>query len=105
MELATEPGVDPAGKSLALAGRCLRGGHQLSRRTRIKQECDPCVNPRLPVGKEPRTHFRARTHRCREELPSFGPGTESLPGRLCGLLHRAAALFRDLNLARADGSL
>src|ERR1700739_2924892 len=85
MELAREPGVDPAGESLALAGSCLRGGHQLSCRTGIKQECDPCVDPRVPVGKEPRTHFRARPNRCREELRSFGTRAESLPGRLCGL--------------------
>src|SRR6201998_3763625 len=88
MELAREPGVDSTGKSLALAGRCLRGGHQLSLRTGIKQECDPCVDPRVPVGKEPRTHFRARPNRCREELRSFGTRAESLPGRLCGLLHQ-----------------
>ena len=71
----------------------------------LNQECDPCTDPRVRVGEEPRTHFRARTNRCRKELRSFGTRAESLPRWLCRLLHRAAALFRDLNLARADGSL
>ena len=55
---------------------------------------------------ESRTHLRARSNRRRQEFRGFGTGAESLPRWLLGVYYtRAAALFRDLSLARADGSL
>src|SRR5271165_2805761 len=88
MELAREPGVDPAGKSLALAGSSLRGGHRLSRRTWTEQECDSCTHPSVRLGEEPRAHLRARSHGCGQKLRRFGTGAESLPRWLCRLLLR-----------------
>ena len=52
-----------------------------------------------------REHLRARSDRRGQELRRLGPGAEGLPRRLLGVLYAGAALFRDLALARADGSL
>ncbi len=60
---------------------------------------------RLCLGPQSREHLRARTDRRGQELCRLRPGAESLPRRLLGSLLRAAALFRDLAIARADGSL
>src|ERR1700693_297428 len=52
-----------------------------------------------------REHFRVGSDRRGQELYRIGPGTESLSRRLLGSLFAAAALLRELALARADGSL
>ena len=44
------------------------------------------LGPGLCLGEKPRTHFRARSYGRGQKLCRFGTGTESLPGRLLGLL-------------------
>jgi len=63
------------------------------------------VSPGLCLGEQPRTHFRARPTGVGKSYVASALGTESLPRWLLGLLLANRGLFRDLNLARADGSL
>jgi DNA replication protein DnaC len=56
------------------------------------------------VGAESRKSFRARTDRCGKEFHRLRAGAESMRDGYSAFYTRAAALFRDLALARADGS-
>jgi hypothetical protein len=47
----------------------------------------------------------ARAHRDRQELAGLGAGAEGVPGWIFGAHKRTTELFRDLEVAHADGSI
>ena len=87
------------------ARQCLRRRDRLPRGARTGQERDPRAGAGVGMGAQSRTHFRSRADRCGQKLRRLRTGAEGLPRWILGAVHRAAALFRDLAMARADGSL
>jgi hypothetical protein len=85
-------------------GRCLRRKHRLPCRTRAESQCAPWVGARLHLGEEPRTRFRSWSHRRGEKLCGVGPGAESVPGWLFGLLHQNGGTVPRSELAEAAKS-
>ena len=57
------------------------------------------------LGHQSREHLCARAYRRRQELRCLRIGTEGMSRCYSALYMRAVALFRDLSIARADGSL
>jgi IstB-like ATP binding protein len=105
MELAREAGAGAKTESSQAEGIGLRGGHPLWCGAGPGQDGNASSGKRLCLGPQSRKHFRVGTDRRGQELYRIGPGPESLSRRLLGSLLRAAALLRELALARADGSL
>ena len=64
----------------------------------------PLAAPRLGLGAPASTPFPARADRDREDVPGASVWAEGLPGRLHRPLRHGRQLFRELEMARADGS-
>jgi DNA replication protein DnaC len=70
----------------------------------LDKSVDPCTGTGVGVGSQPRTHFRSGTNLGKSFVASALAQKACRDG--CSALYtRASALFRDLTMARADGSL
>ena len=105
MELARESGAGAKTESGQAAGTGLRGGHRLSGCAWTGQVGDACSGKRLRLGSQSREHFRVGSTGVGKSFIALALAQKACRDGYSALYLRAAALLRDLALARADGSL
>src|SRR5712672_872207 len=105
MELAREPGAGAKTESGQAQRTGLRGGQRLPGHTWTGQIGGARSGQRLRLGPQSREHFRDWTLRRGQELSRLSSAQKACRDGHSVLYLRAAALLRELALARADGSL
>ena len=100
VELVRESGIRAVAEERRVPHYRLCRRHRLSRRTRSGQERSPCAGARISLGR----YTRARTDVRGQEFRGLRLGAKGVPRRLLSPLV-PSSLFRDLAMARADGSL
>jgi hypothetical protein len=102
--VAPEPGAPTAAALRQVKRQRLRGRHRLPRLSRSRSHADTLAGQRLRLGRTAREHLPSRSNRVGKSWLACALAQKSCRDGYLVLYTRAAALFLDLALARADGS-